>query len=187
MITAKRVDIRYATALLQIAKERGVEKIVYDNLLELRVLTIRGADFKNFLKSPTIKTSQKIHILKVLFADVFHPLTLDFLILILKKARVGNILNIATAYVRMYRIKNHLKTVTVYTEKELLEQQKQQIVTTLSKQMPGETIELRCRTLPGILGGIAFRYDDYFYDGSVGRQLRNFRENFKINPYQSEI
>ena len=187
MITAKRVDIRYATALLQIAKERDVDKIVYDNMLELRVLTTNTVDFRNFLKSPVIKTSQKIHILKLLFADAFHPLTLDFLVLILKKARVGNILNIATAYVRMYRLKNHLKTVTVYAEKELLDSQKQQIVAALSQQMPSQTIELRCRTYPGVIGGLVLRCDDYFYDGSVGRQIRNFRENFKINPYQSEI
>jgi F-type H+-transporting ATPase subunit delta len=187
MITAKRVDIRYATALLDIAKERGVEKIVYNDMLELRILTINSVEFKNFLKSPTIKTSQKIHILKVLFEKVFHELTLDFLILILKKARVGNIMNIATAYVRMYRVENHLKTVTVYTEKTLINQQKQEIVDMLNKQMPGETIELRPRIFQGIIGGIVLRYDDYFYDGSIGKQLLQFRRNFEFNPHESQI
>jgi F-type H+-transporting ATPase subunit delta len=187
MITAKRVDIRYATALLKIAKERSVEKIVYNDMLELRILTVNSSDFRNFLKSPTLKTSQKAHILKVLFQNVFHPLSLDFLLLVLKKARVGNIMNIATSYVRMYRDENHLKTVTVYTEKELLEPQKQAIETMLRKQLPSETIELRPRTYPGIIGGFALRYDDYFYDASIGKQLRNLHLKLESNYYEPQI
>ncbi|MCL2028116.1 MAG: ATP synthase F1 subunit delta [Bacteroidales bacterium] len=187
MITAKRVDVRYATALLRIAKERGIEKAVYNDMLELRVLTVNNVDFKNFLKSPTIKNSQKAHILKLLFTDAFNPLTLDFLLLILKKARVGNIMNIATAYVRMYRIENHLKTVTVYTEKELFDPQKQQLETTLKSQIPGETIELRCRTHPGLIGGLVLRYDDYLFNGSISRQLKNFRLNLQFNHYETQF
>jgi F-type H+-transporting ATPase subunit delta len=187
MITAKRVDIRYATALLQIAKERGVDKIVYNDMLELRVLTITSSEFKNFLKSPTVKTSQKAHILKELFKTVFHPLSLDFLLLILKKARVGNIMNIATAYVRMYRDENHLKTVTVFTEKTLLTQQKQALEKALNQQMPGETIELRPHTHSGIIGGLVLRYDDYLYNASIAKKLRNFRHNFEFNLHESQI
>ena len=187
MITAKRVDIRYATALLKLATERGIEKTVYDDMYELRVLTVNSSDFKNFLKSPTIKTSQKAHILKELFKDVFHQLTLDFLLLILKKARVGNILNIATAYVRMYRMEHHIKTVTVYTEKTLHTQQKQDLEAALGNQMPGETIELRCRTSPDLIGGILLRYDDYLFDGSIAKQLKRFRQNFEFNLHEPNI
>ena len=187
MITAKRVDIRYATALLQLATERGVDKIVYNDMLELRVLTVSSNEFKNFLKSPTIKTSQKAHVLKDLFKDTFHQLTLDFLQLILKKARVGNIMNIATAYVRMYRIEHHLKTVTVFTEKTLLDQQKQELETVLSRQMPDETIELRCQTYPELIGGLVLRYDDYLYDASIAKQLKQFRHNFEFNLHEPTI
>jgi len=187
MITAKRVDIRYATALLELATERGIEKTVYNDMLELRVLTVNSVDFKNFLKSPTIKTSQKVHILKELFKDVFHELTLDFLLLILKKARVGNILNIATAYVRMYRIKHQLKTVTVYTEKMLLSRQRQDLETALNKQMPNETIELRCRTHPGVIGGLVLRYDDYLFNGSISEHLKNFRLKLESNHYEPQL
>ena len=187
MITAKRVDIRYATALLELATERGIEKRVYDDMLELRSLTVNSAEFKNFLKSPTIKISQKVHILKELFKDIFHELSLDFLLLILKKARVGNILNIATAYVRMYRIKYHLKTVTVYTEKTLLSRQRQDLEAALNKQMPNETIELRCRTHDGLIGGLVLRYDDYFYNGSISEQLKNFRLKLDTNFHESQL
>jgi F-type H+-transporting ATPase subunit delta len=187
MITTKRIDIRYAKALLDIAKERGVEKVVYNDMHELRVLAIQGSDFKNFLKSPTIKTSQKAHILKVLFKDVFHELTLDFLLLILKKVRAGNIMNIATAYLRMYRIENHLKSITVYTEKELFSAQKQKIEAALSKQMPGETIELFSRTRPGLIGGFYLRWDDYFYDGTIAGHLKKFRDGFVDNLHKPQI
>jgi F-type H+-transporting ATPase subunit delta len=187
MITAKRVDIRYATALLQIAKERELEKVVYNDMLELRILAIANREFKSFLKNPGIKTSQKARILRDLFKNVFNQLTLDFLRLVLKKSRIDNILNIATAYVRIYRKENNLKTVTVYTERELLDKQKQELLAMLGKQLPGKTIELRCRVYPEIIGGLILRYDDCLYNNSVARQLRNFRRKFESNPHEPHI
>jgi len=187
MITAKRVDVRYATALLELATERGVSREVHDDMLELRILTTSSSEFKNFLKSPTIKTSQKAYILKEIFKDTLHPLSLDFLLLILKKARVANILNIATAYVRLYREVNHFKTVTVYTEKTLLTQQRQELKAALSKQMPGETIELRCQTYPELIGGVVLRFDDYLFNGSISRQIKNFHLKLESNLYEPQI
>jgi F-type H+-transporting ATPase subunit delta len=187
MITAKRVDIRYATALLQIAKERELERIVYNDMLELRILAISNNEFRNFLKNPGIKTSQKARILRELFKDVFNQLTLDFLRLVLKKSRIDNIMNIATAYVRIYRKENNLKTVTVYTERELLDQQKQDLQAVLSEQLSGKTIELRCRVYPEVIGGLILRYDDYLYNNSIARQLRNFRRKFESNPHEPHI
>jgi F-type H+-transporting ATPase subunit delta len=187
MITAKRVDIRYATALLQLAKERGVEEAVYNDALELRALAVSNSDFKNFLKSPNIKASQKAHILQVLFKDVLNELSLGFLLLLLKKARVASILNIATAYIRMYRDEKHIKTVTLYTEKTLNTQQKQAFEAALSREMPGETIDLRPQTYPGLIGGFALRYDDYLYNASIGKKIRNFHLKLESNIYQTQI
>lgn len=182
MIAVKRIDSRYATALLQLATERGIAKEVYDNMLELRILTFENVEFKKFLANPTIRQSQKAEILKNLFKDVFHQLTLDFILLITKKARAWNIMNIATAYVRKYRVENHFKTVTVYTEEKLLDGQKQNLEVALSQQMPGETIELRCHTWPGLIGGMALRYDDYLYNASISRQLEDIRLKIKSTP-----
>ena len=187
MTSVKRIDARYATALLQIAKEQGVEKIVYNDMLELRVLTFYNNDFKNFLQSPVIKTSQKAKILQVLFKDQFHDLTLDFLLLILKKVRIGNILNIATAYVRMYRDEFNFKTVTVYTEKDLLDEQKQELQIALDKQFPDKIVELRCRIHPETIGGLSLRYDDYLYNVTIARQLKQIRQKFKFNLYESQL
>jgi F-type H+-transporting ATPase subunit delta len=187
MITAKRVDIRYATALLEIAKEQGLEKVVYNDMLELRTLTLGSREFKNFLSNPVVKTSQKAKILRELFKNNFHQLTLDFLQLILKKARISNILNIATAFVRIYRKEYHFKTVTVYSEKELSDQQKQHLQETLSTQMPDKIIELRNLTYPDIIGGLILRYDDHLFNASIARKLRYFRRNFEFNPHQSNM
>ncbi len=187
MITARRVDIRYATALLQTAKERGLEKVVYNDMVELRMLTLNSNDFRNFLRNPAIKPSQKGHIAQTLFKDVFHQLTLDFLLLIIKKSRVGNIQNIATAYVQLYRKDYHLMTVTVYTSKELVHEQKQDLLAVLNKQIPNQTVELRNRIYPKMIGGLVLRYEDYLYDGSIATQLKKFRNKFEFNLHESQL
>ena len=187
MITAKRVDIRYATALFLTAKEQGLEKAVYSDMHELRVLTLINSDFRIFLGNPVIKHSTKAHILQKLFAETFHKLTMDFLMLILKKSRLNNIQGIATSYVQIYRKEYRLKTITVFTEKELLDQQKQGLLTVLSQQMPDQTVELRTRIRPEIIGGFILRYDDYLYDGSVATQLKNLHRKFESNFHKSQL
>jgi len=187
MITAKRVDIRYATALFQTAKEQGLDGIVYNDMVELRVLAVNNCDFRNFLKNPVIKSSQKAHIFHKLFDGVFHKLTLDFLMLILKKLRLNNIQGITTAYVQLYRKEHHLKTVTIFTEKELLDIQKQNLLTVLSEQMPDQAVDLRCRIRSEIIGGFVLRYGDFLYDGSVATQLKNMRQKFESNLHKSQL
>jgi len=187
MITAKRVDIRYATALFQTAKEQGLDKFVYNDMVELRVFSVNNSEFRNFLRNPAIKHSQKARILHVLFDGVFHKLTLDFLMLILKKLRLNNIQGISTAYVELYRKEHHLQTVTVYTKKELLDPQKQHLLSVLNEQMPGQTIELRYRIRPEIIGGLVFRYGDYYYDGSVATLLKSIRHKFEYNLHKSQL
>jgi len=187
MITAKRVDIRYATALFQTAKEQGLDEVVYNDMVELRVLAVNNSDFRNFLKNSSIKPSQKASILHNLFDKIFHKLTLDFLMLILKKLRLNNIQGITTAYVQLYRKEYHIKTVTVFTEKDLLDDQKQALLNVLSKQIPDQSIELRYRIYPDLIGGLVLRYGDYLYDGCVASQLAGMRRNFEYNLHKSQL
>ena len=184
MIAVKRIDIRYATALLNLATERGIAKEVYNNMLDLRILSLQNVEFRKFLTNPTIKPTQKAEILSNVFKDAFHQTSLDFILLITKKARGWNIVNIATAYVRKYRFENNHRTISVYTENPLREDQKDSLKATLSKQLSEGTIDLRCHTWPNLIGGIALRYNDLLYNASIGKQLENLRLKVKSAPKQ---
>jgi F-type H+-transporting ATPase subunit delta len=187
MITAKRVDIRYATALLQTAREQGLEKEVYHDMFELRVLFLNHTDFRNFLRNPAIKPSQKGKILHELFKNTFHKLSLDFLLLVLKKSRINNVQGIVTAYVQLYRKEYHLKTVTVFTAKDLLDEQKNSLHAALTKQFVDQTVELRYRVRPELIGGLVLRYDDNIYDNCILSKLEKFRREFEFNSYESQL
>ncbi len=188
MIIAKRVDLRYATALLQTAQEQGLDKEVYQDMVELRMLVLgRNSEFKHFLQNPAIKPAQKGQILEALFKDKLNQLTLNFLQLILKKSRLNNVSGIIMAYVQLYRKKHRHKTVTVYTAKDLSEQQKDELSSVLGKQFPTHTVELRCRLYSKMIGGMTLRYDDYLFDNSIATYLRHLRRNFEYNPHESQL
>lgn len=188
MIIAKRVDIRYANALLQTAHEQNLDKEVYQDMEELRVLLLSGnMEFKHFLQNSVVKPLLKSKILEEMFKDKLNRLTLDFLQLILKKSRLNNVAGIIMAYAQLYaKLHNH-KTITVYTAKELSEKQKKELAEIVSKQFPNYTIELRCRLYSKMIGGISLRYDDYLYDNSILTQLRNLRKNFDFNPHEPQF
>ena len=187
MITAKRVDIRYATALLQTAREHGLDREVYQDMLELRVLFLNNTDFRNFLRNSAVKPSQKRRILEVLFRDRIHSLTLEFLQLVLRKARINNVEGIIMAYVQLYRKENHLQTVTVYTAQELSENRKNELQATLAEQLPQDIVELRCVVRPKLIGGMMLRYDDYLYDDSISGKIENLHREFESNYYESKL
>ena len=187
MITAKRVDIRYATALLQTAKEQDLDRVVYQDMNELRFLLLNHTDFRNFLRSPAISSSQKGRILGRLFKDSLNKLTLDFLMLVLRKSRISNVQGIILAYVQLYRKEHHLKTITVYTAREISSKQKDALQKKLDKQFEDQTIEMRCIVRPEIIGGLVLRYDDYLYNNSVSVKLQKLRHEFEFNPHETQF
>jgi F-type H+-transporting ATPase subunit delta len=187
MIRAKQVDIRYATALLQTAKEQGLEQEIYHDMVELRVLLFNHAEFRLFLKNSAIRPSQKGQILNALFKDLLNQLTLDFLQLLLKKSRINNVRGIILAYVQLYRRIHRLRTITVYTANELSTAQETELHATLSKQLPTKTIELRNQVRPEIIGGLVLRFDDYLFDNSLSTRLEKFRRDFESNVYESQF
>ena len=187
MVAAKRVDIRYATALLLTAREHGLDKEVYQDMLELRILFLNNTDFRNFLRNSAIKPSQKRRILEVLFRNTLNKLTLEFLLLVLRKARINNVEGIIMAYVQLYRKENHLQTVSVYTAKELSDSQKMELQAILTERLPEQTVDLRCETRPELIGGLRLRFGDYRYDNSILSNLEHLRRTFASNLYESKI
>ena len=80
-----RVTIRYAKALLGLALEEKEEKRVYNDMLLIKRTCVENKDFVLLLKSPIIKTDQKLKILEKIFSDNISRLSKLFVNIIAAK------------------------------------------------------------------------------------------------------
>ncbi|MDR2511692.1 MAG: ATP synthase F1 subunit delta [Bacteroidales bacterium] len=181
-----RINIRYATALFNTAKEQCIEQAVYEDMLQVVRLYLELPDFKKFLNNPAISALKKSIVLQNVFADQFTPLTVSFFKLIAKKTRTAFVLGIAQMYVNIFREYNGISSVSAYTAKELTDAQKHQISTVLEKKI-GKKVVLTCKIAPELIGGIKLLYDNQEYDASIKRKIQTIKQEFSQNLYQTKI
>lgn len=171
-----RVSNRYAKALLGLAEENNFSeqafkdmKLVYDSLESSKEL-------QTVLKSPIIRIAKKMNILKALFGDRLHPVSMHYLNIITRKRRASLIMGIAFEYMNIYRDSLDIETVTLITAGEInddLIARAKKIASTLT---PRTNIEFKHVHDPSAIGGFILKIGDLLYDASVKRKLSTIKK-----------
>jgi F-type H+-transporting ATPase subunit delta len=167
---------RYATALLELAKERDeVDEILND--IELIHNTMEGSrELIVFLKSPIIKFDDKRNALEELFFDNIEEPTQLFIKLLARKDRINLLDQIAKAFIKKYKEYAGIITVNVYVARELSEDQRD----TLHQQLEEKTqknVEMNITLDESLKGGMAIRIEDTVIDGTVKHKLEQLEES----------
>ena len=89
-----RASNRYAKALLDLAKEKGVLEAVMADVTFLLSVEKESSEFRMLLKSPVIKPLQKIEAFRNAFADQVSPLTVLFVNQVIKHGREAHLVHI---------------------------------------------------------------------------------------------
>jgi F-type H+-transporting ATPase subunit delta len=182
-----RVSHRYAKSLLDLALEKGqLEPVSEDMRLVLE--TIRAShDLSVLLKSPVVKTDKKQEILKAIFGGQIGVITTEFLMILTRKRREGELEGIAEAFVMQYRKHKQILTAVITTASGLDDKLRAQVMEVVKQSAGGKAIELVEKTDKALLGGFVLRIGDKQVDSSVLRQIRNLERNFSENPYIKEF
>lgn len=168
---------RYATALLEIAKE---QKVVEDVLEDVKLLhgTFEGSrDLILFLKSPVIKYDDKLSALEEIFGHRVQDVTNLFIKLLVKKNRVNLLDQIAEAFIQKYNEYAGIIKVDVYTAYAMSDAQKEELLRAL-EQRTRKKVEMTLTQDASLMGGIAVRIDDTVIDGTVKHKLAELEQKF---------
>lgn len=181
-----RVSHRYAKSLIDLALEKGqLEQVSEDMRLVLE--TIRANhELSVVLRSPVIKTDKKQIIMKALFGGKIGVITTEFIDIITRKRREGELEGIADAFVAQYRKHKQILTAVITTAQGLDEKLRAQVLEIVKKSAAGNSVELIEKTNKELLGGFIIRIGDKQVDASVIRQIRNLERSFSENPYVKE-
>ena len=82
-----RATIRYAKALLQLSLEKNILETSYNDMILLDSVCFESKELSLLLKSPIVKTDQKIKIFHEIFTNKISPLSMSFVKIIMSKKR----------------------------------------------------------------------------------------------------
>ena len=170
-----QVGRRYSKAIFEIAEEKNQVKEIYEMLNSAMVLYRTDKEFKNFILNPLIDSEQKKSVLNKIFGKDNSD-NLNILLYILDKGRMNCIKYIVAEYLKIYYRKNRILDVKATFTKELTDEQKKKLIDKLS-QKTGKEINLEIKIDKNILGGGIIRIGDKIIDGSIRRELDNWKRN----------
>ncbi|WP_315284134.1 ATP synthase F1 subunit delta [Fusobacterium hwasookii] len=170
-----QVGRRYSKAIFEIAEEKNQVKEIYEMLNSAMVLYRTDKEFKNFILNPLIDNEQKKSVLNEIFGKD-NSENLNILLYILDKGRMNCIKYIVAEYLKIYYRKNRILDVKATFTKELTDEQKKKLIDKLS-QKTGKEINLEIKIDKNILGGGIIKISDKIIDGSIRRELDNWRKS----------
>ena len=170
-----QVGRRYSKAIFDIAEEKNQVKEIYELLNSAMVLYRTDKEFKNFIRNPLISNEEKKLVLNEIFGKDNSD-NLNILLYILDKGRINCIKYIVAEYLKIYYRKNRILDVRATFTKELTDEQKKKLIDKLS-QKTGKEINLEIKIDKNILGGGVIRIGDKIIDGSIRRELDNWKRN----------
>ena len=170
-----QVGRRYSKAIFEIAEEKNQVKEIYEMLNSAMVLYRTDKEFKNFILNPLIDNEQKKSVLNEIFGKD-NSENLNILLYILDKGRMNCIKYIVAEYLKIYYRKNRILDVKATFTKELTDEQKKKLIDKLS-QKTGKEINLETKIDKDILGGGIIKIGDKIIDGSIRRELDNWKKS----------
>ncbi|MGM0547267.1 MAG: ATP synthase F1 subunit delta [Bacteroidota bacterium] len=167
---------RYATALIELAKERDeVDEILND--IEYIHNTLEGSrDLIVFLKSPVINFDDKTQALEKIFFDKLEEPTKLFLKLLSRKDRINLLDQIVRAFIEKYKEYAGIVTVGVSVARELSSEQQKMLHKNL-EQKTQKKVDMNITVDEELKGGMAIRIDDTVIDGTVKHKLKELEQS----------
>ncbi len=178
-MASNQVALRYSKALLQVAKDKNFLREVYLNMKYLNIAHKKHPEIKKILKDQVTPNSTKNLFIKNILKEI-HPLTINFLILLQKKRRISELIEIAKSFLSRYNNSKDLKTIHMTTTVKLSEILKTQLKKDMKDKLKCAKIKIIEYIDPSILGGYILRVGDKQIDASISLKLKKMR-NAMIN------
>ncbi|MBY7144723.1 F0F1 ATP synthase subunit delta [Virgibacillus sp. NKC19-3] len=170
------VASRYADALFQLGEEKAnLEQLVEDFQIVHDVFQ-ENEQLHAFLTHPSINNEKK----KQLLVEVFQGLSTDALNtlkLLVDRRRTEIIPSIIDHFIQLVNDAKEIAEATVYSVRELSDDERIQLETTFAKRFNKRAIKLKNVVDASIIGGIKIRIGNTIFDGSVTGKLNRIARN----------
>lgn len=173
------ISMRYAKALIEYAKEKGAEDVLYGELTRLAHNLAKYPKLKEVLNNPILVADEKLKLIKTAANGTKKSSQelVRFVKLVLKQRREMFLQFMCMSYLELYRQLKHIAVGTLVTavpvDKEMEERIRQTAAAVVHAEMELETI-----VDPSIEGGFVFDINGYRVDASVMTRLKRVKQQF---------
>ncbi|EAR13551.1 ATP synthase subunit D [Polaribacter irgensii 23-P] len=181
-----RAAIRYAKAILNLAKDEKSEIAVNDDMSLISATIEENRDLAVMLKSPIVKASDKINVLNALFEGKVNNVTLGLFHLLRENKRIAMLNSIAKKYTLIFDHLMHMQVAMVTTAVALTEEVEKLVLEKIIS-LTGKKANIENVVNPAILGGFILRVGDVQYDASISNHLNELRREFDNSQYVPKI
>jgi len=169
-----KISVRYAKALLGLAKEKQVEEAVKTDMEMIHQLFETMPAFNHVLTSPVIGVKEKQQLFENVFAKKTNALTYSFLKLLITNKREGYLKNITRNFHETYRKEAGYKAAQLISAFEIdpatLEQFR-----ALIRKLYNTEVDLTCKVDSKLIGGFILQVEDQQIDASVAAKLKKLK------------
>ncbi len=183
-MNASLVAERYAKALFQLALEQKAEEEVYRDSLLIARACAESRELRLLFSSPVINSGKKAEIVTALFRERVHRVTLNYLLIMVRKKREAFVPAIAREVGELYKAYHNILTVK-FRSPLLPDETIRQQVSAIMEKYTQSKIELQAETDEELIGGFVLNWDDKQYDASIRHEIEKLRTAIaKVNLYK---
>jgi F-type H+-transporting ATPase subunit delta len=173
---AQEVAKKYANGLFLSVKEKSMIEPAYEQLQDLENFLKGDETLLNFLVAPHVLDEHKLALVRDVFTDRIDRLFVEFLIVLVRKHRVGYLHEIIDEFVRLVEAAKGIARVTAITAVPLDDAERARLAEKLAART-GLTIELEEKVDVEIIGGMIVILHNEIIDGSIRRGLELVEES----------
>lgn len=183
-----KIGVRYAKALISLSVEKNIEDEVVADIRIVNELIHTEKQMDNFFKNPTVKIADKIKFFQTVFKGNINDLTMNFLVMVIKKGRELFLKDIFRNAIDLYRNLKGIKEVTLITTNDIDAKIKENI-TKLMKNYFSEsyTIDIHHKIDKEQIGGFLLEVDNKQLDMTVKSQLETIKRDLINTTFEVKL
>ncbi len=173
------VSMRYARALMEYAKEVGIEDALYKEMAMLANSFAKCPDLRKTLENPVLRKDEKLKLIctAAVGDGVAEEGFTRFISLLLKNRRENMLQYICLCFMELYRKSRHIGVAKLITAVPMSKEVEDRIRNSASTLLHAH-MELQIKIDPTIEGGFIFDMNDYRLDASIATQLKRVKQQF---------
>ena len=173
------ISTRYAKALMMAGAENKCLDALNADLKLIRATISENPVFRQVLDNPVIKPPQKRKVMTELLEKRIHPLTLNFVNLIVRNRREIMLFDIARDFIDMYEKSKGIKRAQVVSAFGMDESSKKRLQQQLNVLFKAD-VQMTAETNPNLIGGFIVRIGDLQYDASLSSALKRMQKTITV-------
>ncbi len=169
------ISDRYASALYDLASEKKLVDVVLDDLLFIQSMIKNNKDLKLVIKSPLIKSNDKLEILQnILKSKNPNELSLTFLKVLSKNKRFQKTVDIISQFKNINAQKRGDVLADITSAEKLSNEQQDNIKEQLRKIL-GDKLSLSYKVDEQIIGGLIIKVGSKMIDTSLSNKINKLK------------